>query len=80
MNVRTLAIVAVALAGAVGTTFAEASDRNDVHFSVASASRSSAGRSQCAKSASSARSWSASIATRRHPEPLRPRLQPALGP
>ena len=35
MKVRALAIVAVALAGAVGTTFAEAHDRSDVHFSVA---------------------------------------------
>ena len=34
MNVRTLAIAAVALAGAVGTTFAEARDRSDVQFSV----------------------------------------------
>ena len=34
MTVKALAIVAVALAGAVGTTFAEASDRSDVHFSV----------------------------------------------
>ena len=34
MNVRTLAIAAVALAGAVGTTFAEARDRTDVQFSV----------------------------------------------
>ena len=35
MTVRALAIVAVALAGAVGTTFADAHDRSDVHFSVA---------------------------------------------
>ena len=35
MKVRTLAIVAVALAGAVGTTLAEARDRTDVQFSVA---------------------------------------------
>ena len=34
MTVKTLAIVAVALAGAVGTTFAEARDRTDVQFSV----------------------------------------------
>jgi hypothetical protein len=34
MNVRILAIAAVALAGAVGTTFAEARDRTDVQFSV----------------------------------------------
>ena len=34
MKVRTLAIAAVALAGAVGTTFAEARDRPDVQFSV----------------------------------------------
>ena len=55
MKVRALAIVAVALAGAVGTTFAEARDRSDVQFSVTSASRPSAGRSRC-ESASSARS------------------------
>ena len=34
MKVRALAIVAVALAGAVGTTFAEAGERSDVRFSV----------------------------------------------
>lgn len=34
MNVKTLAIAAVALAGAVGSTFAEARDRTDVQFSV----------------------------------------------
>ena len=34
MNVRALAIVAVALAGAVGTTVAQARDRSDVQFSV----------------------------------------------
>jgi hypothetical protein len=35
MKVRALAIVAVALAGAVGTGFAEAHDRDNVQFSVA---------------------------------------------
>ena len=34
MKVRALAIVAVALAGAVGTTFAEARDNGSVQFSV----------------------------------------------
>ena len=34
MNVRALAIVAVALAGAVGTTFAEARDHSDLQVSV----------------------------------------------
>jgi len=34
MTVKTLAIVAVALAGAVGSTFAQARDRTDVQFSV----------------------------------------------
>jgi hypothetical protein len=34
MKVRALAIVAVALAGAVGTTFAEARDNSSVQFSV----------------------------------------------
>ena len=34
MKVRALAIVAVALAGAVGTTFAEARDNSNVQFSV----------------------------------------------
>ena len=34
MKVKALAIVAVALAGAVGTTFAEARDNSNVQFSV----------------------------------------------
>ncbi len=81
MKVRALAIVAVALAGAVGTTFAEASDRSDVHFSV-SIGQPAFGWAQPVREVRVVRPVVGRLRSRprRHPEPLRPGLQPALGP
>jgi hypothetical protein len=76
MKVRALAIVAVALAGAVGTTFAEAHDRATCTSPWPSASRHSAGCSRFTTSASSAGPSPASIATTTASQPLRPVYNP----
>ena len=80
MKVRALAIVAVALAGAVGTTFAEAGERSDVHFSV-TIGQPAFGWAQPVHDVRIVRPVRRLRSRpRRHAEPLRPGLQPALGP